>query len=280
MRLRRAFVAGVTVAALAPAPGAVAAAAPAPVEGAAAAPALAPGAAVLAPAADQQQPSCGDPRSPDFPLGTRVHGGPGTYQPGGDSAEWYVDLANTTDAACHDIHPVLVLVDGARKLRPEQVRAEFQDASTGVWHDVPALRTDRDEVIGVFGEGLPGFTVGAGSTLSVKVRLGFTEAARRNTVVANTAVVQRRGGDGDWVGESGDYRFDLDPDLPTGGGGDSGGTGGTGDGGYAAGAGSPAELARTGRGSVAGLGTAAVALLLGGGALVAGARRPRTPRGR
>jgi hypothetical protein len=276
MRLRRALVVGVTVAVLAPFTGAVAAGAAAPV-------------------ADQQQPSCGDPRSADFPLGTRIHGAPGTYQPGGDSAEWYVDLANTTDAACHDIHPVLVLVDSGRNLRPDRVRAEFQDAGSGSWHAIPFLRTDRDELIGVFGEGLPGFTVGADGTLSVKVRLGFAAEARPNTVVANTAVVQRKGDDGEWVGESGDYRFDIDPDLATGGTGstwdtgvpgesgelgESGESGESGDRDYAEGAGSPAELAQTGARPLLGLGGTAVAFFLGGGALVVGSRRMRTPGGR
>ncbi|MFD3517225.1 hypothetical protein [Streptomyces sp. NPDC058657] len=259
MRLRRALVLAVTVGALAQAPVAMAAA---PRHG---------------PAADQQQPSCGDPRSTEFPLGTRVHGGPGTYQPGGDSAEWYVDLTNATATACHDIHPLLVLVDSARTLRPEQVRAEFQDIGTGVWHRVPFLRTDRDEVIGVFGEGpsgekLPGFTVAASSTLPVKVRLGFAEAARTNTVVATAAVVQRKGDDGEWVGASGEYRFAVDPDAATG---DSGGSTDTWGRPYAESAGSPAELARTGRDALPGLGATAAALLLGGGALVVGSRRMR-----
>ncbi|MBB6436951.1 hypothetical protein [Streptomyces candidus] len=243
MRLRRALVLGVTVATLAPAPAAVASV-PRPV------------------AADQQQPTCGDPHSADFPLGTRLHGGPYTYQPGGDSGEWYVDLTNTTGAACHDIHPVLVLVDDGRHLRPEHVRAEFQDAGTGAWHALRFHHTDRDELVGVFEETTPGFTVGPGRTLSVKVRLGFTGDARANTVVANAAVVHRKGDDGEWVGESGDYRFAVDPDEVTGGRAHSEGAGGL-------------ELARTGQGPLLGFGAGAVALLLGGGSLVVGSRRLR-----
>ncbi|MFI5809087.1 hypothetical protein [Streptomyces sp. NPDC051561] len=241
------------------------------------------------PSADQQQPSCGDPGSADFPLDTGIHGGPYTYQPGGDSGEWYVDLTNTTGAACRDIHPVLVLVDKKRSLQAGQLRAEFQDAGTGTWHPVPFVRTDRDELIGVFAEELPGFTVGAGSTLPVKVRLGFTEAAGANTVTANTAVVQRKADDGEWVGESGDYRFAIDPDLPTEGpvdaadegnprgAGDTGDAGNSADRDYAEGAGSPAELARSGPGPLLGLGSTAVACLLGGGALVVSSRRMCTP---
>src|SRR5690606_18098223 len=51
-----------------------------------------------------------------------------------------------------------------------------------------------------------GFTVGPGRTLTVKVRLQFTSAAVATEVVANAAVVQRRRDDGDWVGQSNDYR--------------------------------------------------------------------------
>ncbi|MEU8886822.1 hypothetical protein [Streptomyces sp. NPDC048442] len=218
-----------------------------------------------APRADQQQPSCGDPRSVDFPLGTRIHGGPGTYQPGGDSAEWYLDLTNDTGAACHDIHPVLILVDHSRNLWPDHVRAEFYDTASDTWHPVPFIRTDEDELIGVFGtgggDGTPGFTVGAGRTASVQVRLAFTEAARPNTVVANTAVVQRKGKDGEWVGQSADYRFAVDPNILTG------------DSSYSEAAGSLPELAQSGPSLLFGLGGSSVALVLGGGALVAGSRR-------
>ncbi|MGW7411390.1 hypothetical protein [Streptomyces sp. NPDC054863] len=214
-----------------------------------------------APRADQQQPSCGDPHSVDFPLGTRIHGGPGTYEPGGDSAEWYVDLTNDTGAACHDIHPVLVLVDRGRNLRPDHVRAEFYDTASGGRHPVPFVRTDEDELIGVFGDGIPGFTVGAGRTVSVRVRLAFTGAARTNSVVANTAVVQRKDHDGEWVGQSADYRFAVDRNALTG------------DGSYSQAAGSRPELAQSGPGPLLGLGGTAAALLLGGGALLAGSRR-------
>ncbi|MFJ6697929.1 hypothetical protein ACIQM4_17935 [Streptomyces sp. NPDC091272] len=216
------------------------------------------------PRADQQQPSCGDPDSSRFPLDTRIHGGPGSYQPGGDSARWYVDLTNDTDIACHDIHPVLVLVDRARNLQAAEVRTEFYDTVADSWHPVPFVRTDEDELIGVFGDGTPGFSVGARRTVSVQVRLAFGGAARTNSVVATTAVVQRKNADGDWVGRSGDYRFSLDPDAPTGGHA------------YTDATDSPFELARTGPpGHLRALGGAALALVLGGGALVAGARRTR-----
>lgn len=249
-----------------------------------------------------RQPStCGDPRSADFPLGTRIHGGPDTYRPGGDSAEWYLDLTNTTDATCHGIHPVLVLVDDGRNLAAAHARAEFYDTATDSWHRVPFLRTEEDELVGVFGEGALGFSVGAGRTVSVRVRLGFGEDARPNSVVATAAVVQRRKDDGDWVGRSADYRFAVDPDAETGTGagtstsagtgkdpGTGTGTGadigpgtgtGTGDSGrsegYAVDAGSLPALAQSGPRPVSGLGGTAAALLLGGGVLVVGARRVR-----
>jgi hypothetical protein len=57
--------------------------------------------------------------------------------------------------------------------------------------------------------GFPGFSVGAGKTLSVRVRLAVAEDAVPNDVVANAAVVQRRGDDGDWVGQSNGYRFRI-----------------------------------------------------------------------
>jgi hypothetical protein len=220
---------------------------------------------IAEPAVDQRQSACGDPRSTEFPLGTRLHGGPGTYRPGGGSAEWYLDLVNATATVCRDIHPVLVLVDRKRALRPEHVQAGFQEAGTGTWHPLAFVRTDEDELVAVFGEDAPGFTVGPGRTLGVKVRLGFTGDTRPDTVVARAAVVQRMGDDGEWVGESGDYRFVVDPRADTG------------DPDHSEGVGSPAELARTGSGALLGLGGAAVVLLLGGGALVVGSRRMQTP---
>jgi hypothetical protein len=54
--------------------------------------------------------------------------------------------------------------------------------------------------------------VAPGATLSVKVRLAVTSDAVANDVVAHAAVVQRQGDDGDdgdWVGQSNDYRFRI-----------------------------------------------------------------------
>ncbi|MGC5412675.1 hypothetical protein ACPXCX_54850, partial [Streptomyces sp. DT225] len=75
------------------------------------------------------------------------------------------------------------------------------------------------EHIGVFGgegdDAFPGFTVPAGRTVTVQVRLAFTSDTSPGRITANAAVVQRRGGgsgaggDGEWVGESEDYPFSV-----------------------------------------------------------------------
>ncbi|MFI2317868.1 peptidase [Streptomyces sp. CB00072] len=126
----------------------------------------------------------------------------------------------------------------------------------GTEHRVTWESTDRDEQIGVFGgerdarrekaeggeegeagtsagagtdpdagtgtgadgsgDGFLGFTVPAGATVSVRVRMAFTSDTDPGPVTAHAAVVQRRhqdkakgGGreDGEWVGESEDYAF-------------------------------------------------------------------------
>ncbi|MEU1038642.1 hypothetical protein [Streptomyces sp. NPDC005907] len=160
-----------------------------------------------APGADRR-PGCADPDARDFPLRTRVHGGPDVYETGGADGTWYLDLTNTTAHPCGGIHPVVVLVDGKRQLRPSQVRLEFFEGTRA--HPVSFERTDDDELVGAF-DGFPGFTVAPGRTLRVKVRLTVTSAAvAPNDVVANAAVVHRHRDDGDWVGQSNDYRFRID----------------------------------------------------------------------
>ncbi|MFF1683673.1 hypothetical protein [Streptomyces sp. NPDC058254] len=154
-----------------------------------------------------REPTCAARHPAVFPISTRIHGGPATYHPGGGSRTWSLDLTNETDAECADIHPVLVLIDEKRTLATRQIQLEFSDGKRR--HPVRFERTDRGENIGVFDDGFPGFRVGPGRTLTVQARLTFTSDARPNSVVANAAVVQRRDDDGDWVGESGDYRFTL-----------------------------------------------------------------------
>ncbi|WP_432177991.1 hypothetical protein [Streptomyces sp. NBC_00063] len=181
-------------------------------------PALAAGPAGSA--SGPREPTCTGRHPADFPIDTRIHGGPTTYRPGGGFRTWSLGLTNKTDAECASIHPVLVLIDKKRTLATRQIRLEFSDGKRR--HPVRFERTDRDENIGVFDDGFPGFRVGPGKTVTVRARLAFTSDARPNSVVANAAVVQRRDDDGDWVGESGDYRFTLTDEEKDGGGEQSG----------------------------------------------------------
>ncbi|MER5468819.1 hypothetical protein [Streptomyces sp. NPDC002685] len=258
------------------------------------------------------RPACVSSDTRDFPIRTRIHGGPDAYQAGGDFGTWYIDLTNTTAHTCGAIHPVVVLVDAKRTLRPEQARLEFYEGDRA--HAVTFERTDQDENVAPFDDGFPGFTVAPGRTLTVKVRLSLTSGATApNTILANAAVVQRHEDDGDWVGESNDYRFrveddDADPDPEKGKDTDEGGTAdagadasarasagtgtasaGTGSGttgggttvGATAGTGAAApsadELARTGPRTPNRLGLAALALALfaSGAGLLALSRRVR-----
>ncbi|WP_028811629.1 hypothetical protein [Streptomyces flavidovirens] len=296
MRLRIALALGVTAAALASS-GAVAAHAHAD-----------EGAAHFAEpfrAAPDERPSCGDPASSDFPITTRLRGGPDTYRAGGAAGEWSLELTNTTGKSCRNIHPVIVLMDRERELDSGQVELEFQDGA-GRWIDVPFHTTDEDEHIGVFDGGFPGFTVAADRTVTVKVRLAFDSDTAPARAVANAAVVQRQRDDGEWVGESNDYRFtitgrggdrdtghdtDTDTDTDTDRDPDPDRSPApehdpapdiTLDDGTPRIREHPHALAMTGRdpGPLLALGATAGALLLAGGALVAGSRRLRAPQRR
>ncbi|OIJ88119.1 hypothetical protein BIV24_23250 [Streptomyces colonosanans] len=154
------------------------------------------------------QPTCGGSTGHAFPLTTYIHGGPDRYESGGAEHTWYIDLKNTTTHTCSHIHPVVVLVDTKRVLTATQPKLEFFEGDRA--HPVTFQRTDRSEVVGAFDGNLPGFTVAPGRTLTVKVRLALAPDARRNDVVAKAAIVQRRGNDGYWVGESNDYRFRIE----------------------------------------------------------------------
>ncbi|MGV9341567.1 hypothetical protein [Streptomyces sp. NPDC003688] len=148
----------------------------------------------------------GDGRS--FPLETRIHGGPNSYAAGGDYGVWYIDLTNTTKDTCTGVHPVVVLTDERRVLKPVQPRMDFYDGSRA-W-PVRFVTTDEQELIGVLeGDGFGGFAVAPGRTVSVKVRLALAPDATPEQVTANAAVIQRKGDDGDWVGESNAYRFGV-----------------------------------------------------------------------
>ncbi|WP_326697675.1 hypothetical protein OG909_10220 [Streptomyces sp. NBC_01754] len=162
-------------------------------------PVVAPAPAVPGAVADADaQAVCGDPAAGDFPIETRIHGGPDTYAAGGGYGTWHLDLTNTTNRTCHAIHPVLVLTDEDRTLTPEQIQLEFVErAHPDEEHRVTWESTDRDEQIGVFDggeedDGFPGFTVPANKTLTVEVRMAFTSDTRPGKVTASAAIVQRR----------------------------------------------------------------------------------------
>ncbi|GGY17245.1 LPXTG cell wall anchor domain-containing protein [Streptomyces djakartensis] len=169
--------------------------------------------------ADDPAPACAAPDDHTFPLTTRIHGGPDSYTAGGGFGTWYVDLTNTTDRPCAGIHPVVVLVDDKRALEPSQPRLEFFEGTRS--HAVRFEKTGEDELVGALADdagGFAGFTVGPGKTVTVKVRLAVTSDAVPNEVTANAAVVQRHDDDGDWVGQSNDYRFGIDGGEPVDGG--------------------------------------------------------------
>ncbi|MEW2130269.1 hypothetical protein [Streptomyces sp. NPDC005435] len=165
----------------------------------------------LSPAAAHAATAAGCAPSADgrsFPLETRIHGGPNSYAAGGDYGIWYIDLTNTAKDTCTGVHPVVVLVDERRALKPAQPRMDFYDGSKA--HPVRFVTTDEQELIGVLeGDGFGGFTVAPGKTVRVKVRLALTPDATPEQVTANAAVIQRKGDDGDWVGESNAYRFGI-----------------------------------------------------------------------
>ncbi len=186
-------------------------------------------------AAGEEQPVCGDPDAKEFPIEARIQDAPRTYVSGGGYGTWFLDLTNTTDTACGALHPVLVLSDGERRLTADQIQLKFSEPGrTDTEHRATWETTDRHEQIGVFGGSGPGsdsdsgpgsdsnsgsdsddflgFTVPAGGTISVRVRMAFGSETGPARVTAHAAVVQRRhqdkakgGGreDGDWVGESG-----------------------------------------------------------------------------
>ncbi|WP_327329313.1 hypothetical protein OG265_13320 [Streptomyces sp. NBC_01208] len=232
-----------------------------------------------------ESPACGDPDGEDFPIETRIHGGPDTYASGGGYGTWFLDLTNTTSESCHSIHPVLVLTDEDRTLTAEQIQLQFTErAHPDEEHRVSWESTDRDEQIGVFGGGeqdddFPGFTVPARKTVTVEVRMAFTSDTRPGKVTAHAAIVQRRaagdeaeqaGSDGDWVGESAAYSFAVV----------DGGVEAPGDDGATTDAEGDAvpELARTGQARALRAGLAAVTLVLAGAAALLWSRRLRGGR--
>lgn len=159
-------------------------------------------------AAVQADAACAASGDRAFPLATRIHGGPGAYEAGGGPGTWYLDLTNSTSRTCTALHPVVVLVDDKRVLKPSQPKLEFYDGARAL--PVGFESTDAQELVGVLdAKGFGGFTVPPGRTVTVKLRLSLAADAAPDQVSAKAAVVQRRGDDGDWVGESNDYRFTI-----------------------------------------------------------------------
>ncbi|MFI2350237.1 hypothetical protein ACH492_24945 [Streptomyces sp. NPDC019443] len=213
-----------------------------------------------------RQPTCGKAADPDFPIDTRVHGGASVHRPGGGFEPWSVELANTTGEACQNIHPVIIFTGRDLGLTPARITLEFYDDEAALWRPVVLETTAEGEVVGVLDGGgrFPGFAVPARKSVTAKVRFRLATDAPPNEVTVNAAVVQRQGDDGDWVGESGDYRFAVLGD--DGSGIDAGVT--------------RDELAATGTGtgSLLLLGAAFGAVLLGSGALVLASRWRRKGR--
>ncbi|MGW2559101.1 hypothetical protein ACWCXB_07605 [Streptomyces sp. NPDC001514] len=216
------------------------------------------------------QPVCGDVRATAFPVVAGIQGGPAAYRAGSGAGEFSVELVNTTAEPCRNIHPVVVLLGRDHVLTPARIRMEFYDQGRGIWRPVTFEQTDQGEAVGAFGGGntreseFGGFTLPGRATLTIPVRLAFPAAdTLADSVVANAAVVQRRGADGDWVGQSGDYTFSLlaseqqlyEEALPD-----------------------PDELAPTGTQYDIGLAAAVSALVAAGLLLLVGARRLRSGR--
>ncbi|MEV5240498.1 hypothetical protein AB0K89_15570 [Streptomyces cinnamoneus] len=243
-------------------------------------------------AVDAPQPHCGDPGSAQFPIGSRLSGGPAAYEPGGAPRTWRLELRNATDAACRDVHPVAVLSDKGRALGPAHIRLDFYDAGGARWLPVTFERTEEAENVGVLGggsaenaSGFPGFVVPPHGAVTVPLRLAFADDAPAGPVTANVTAVQKRGDDGAWVGESDDYTFTVEPGRPGRPGGPGGGAhpgrtnpaaapgGSRGDRGDDD---APPALADTGDAlPLYGIGATACALLAGGTALVLGTRAVR-----
>ncbi|MFI7098502.1 hypothetical protein ACIBK8_03960 [Streptomyces sp. NPDC050161] len=236
-------------------------------------------------------------------LTARAGGAPGEYAAGDGWRGWQLELRNTADAACTDVHPAVVLAAERHGLQPDMIRLEFRDQTTGDWLPVTFAPTDRHEQIGVLGEdgdetnGLGGggcragrgLTVPAHGVTAVPVRMRFARETPRDRVAAGVTTGRRPEGGGAGPKPSGDYTFTVysdagptipyDPSFPV----------------APAPADAPAsplagparadgwfqvpgaapQLAATGQVPMFGLGAAAAALLMSGGLLKAGARRLR-----
>ncbi|MFG2225453.1 hypothetical protein [Streptomyces sp. NPDC048644] len=249
------------------------------------------------------QAGCGRQESGGAPLTARAGGAPGEYAAGDGWRGWQLELRNTADAACTDVHPAVVLAAERHGLQPDMIRLEFRDQTTGDWLPVPFAPTDRHEQIGVLGKGGTGPNGGAGGgsraghgltvpahgATAVPVRMRFARDTPRDRVAAGVTTDRRSEGGGAGAKPSGDYAFTVysdagptipyDPsfpvaparaDAPV-----SPLTGPARADGWFQVPGAAPQLAATGQVPMFGLGAAAAALLMSGGLLKAGARRLR-----
>jgi hypothetical protein len=160
--------------------------------------------------------NCAPAAGEDFPLRARLHGGPAEYTAGGAPRAFALDLANATGADRREVHAVVMLIDDRRALFPAQIAMEYADGA-GDWHPVSFEHTDNDENVAVLGgENGPGTVVPARATVTVRLRLRFAPGTPAGRVTASATVMQRKGDDGDWVGESDPYAFRTLPAAPTG----------------------------------------------------------------
>src|SRR5436190_1933498 len=88
------------------------------------------------------------PRPPSPP--TRIHDGPHSSPAGGDYGTSYLDLTHIPARRCTAIHPVVVLVDQHRALKPSQPRLDFYDGTSARPYPVHFDRTDEAELVGAF----------------------------------------------------------------------------------------------------------------------------------
>ncbi|TKA13431.1 hypothetical protein [Actinacidiphila oryziradicis] len=160
--------------------------------------------------------NCAPAAGQDFPVRARLHGGPAEYTAGGAPRAFALDLANATGADRREVHAVVMLIDDRRALFPAQIAMEYADGA-GDWHPVSFEHTDNDENVAVLGgENGPGTVVPARATVTVRLRLRFAPGTPAGRVTASATVMQRKGDDGDWVGESDPYAFRTLPAAPTG----------------------------------------------------------------
>ncbi|GAA2090458.1 hypothetical protein GCM10009801_55390 [Streptomyces albiaxialis] len=155
-------------------------------------------------------PRCVAPGKARFALGTRVTGGPAAYAPGGGRRGFRIEMRNDARGRCAAVHPILVLLDRRKALRPAQIQVRFRDPG-GTWRPVRFRHTGPGENVGVFtAPGFHGYALQPGGTASVRVQMRFAEGTEGgNGVRASVSSVQRRGADGEWVGESAPYRFTV-----------------------------------------------------------------------